>query len=208
MKKILAVAVTLLVITISLIAYKTFKVPEVPIHYHANFAVFINNTKVNFSDPSYMHLAPCVADYTIISFNKRDNVHLHDQVGNVVHVHQGKIVWNDLFKSIKYDLFKGTSANPKNTLNIYLNEKKVDKTVLNQTISKQSKLLFSVDEQTGPEKISDSPYFKAQYDQVGDSAKDYDNGTKGAEHCGAKGKRTYITRLKLALQTLFSDVEI
>ncbi len=208
MKKFVAVFFTLIIIFLLYVLYRTFKVSETPVHFHANFAVFINNKKVDFSDPSYMHLAPCTANDSEIHLEKEENVHLHDLVGNVVHVHQSKIVWNDLFNSIKFDLNKKSSQNSKNTLAFYLNGKKTDTKILNTPIRKEDKLLITADEKETPANIAQSEYFKNQYAQVGDDAKEYDNGSKGAEHCGAQGKRAFITRLKIALATLFTDIEI
>jgi hypothetical protein len=199
---------TIIILCIGFIVYRTMGVPENPLHYHANFAVFINNVQINFSDPSYMHLAPCLADSTEVSFNKLDNVHLHDLVGNVVHVHQGGVVWNDLFKSVKYDLYKNIEDAKQPNVTYYLNGKKVDKSVLSMPIQKEDKLLITADAQTGPESISESEYFQKQMDAVGNNAIDYDNGTKGAEKCGATGKRSFLTRLKIALKTLNSDIKI
>ncbi len=190
------------------IVYRTFKVSEIPVHYHANFAVFINNRQVNFSDPSYMHLAPCLADSTEVLLNRLDNVHLHDLVGNVVHAHQEGIVWNDLFKSVKYDLFKDADGNGQLPINYYLDGTKVDKSILSMPIRKGSRFLITADAQPAPEKVSESEYYNRQHQSIGSSAIDYDNGTKGAEKCGATGKRSFLTRLKIALKTLNSDIRI
>lgn len=208
MKKLLVSLFIFTLILIAYISYRVWKIPAEPIHYHANFAVFINNIKVDFSDPSYMHLAPCLADSSIISFNKLDNIHLHDKVGNVAHVHQGKVVWSDLFASIKYDLFKEVDENNQTTVNYYLNGKKTDKSILSTTINKGDRLLISADSQVAPDDIKQSEYYMSQYNQVGDNALEYDNGTIGAEKCGSGGNRTLFTRIKIALSTLFSNIEL
>lgn len=205
MKKILLLLSTTIILIIAFVVYRTLQVPEVPIHYHANFAVFINGRQINFADPNYMHLAPCVANNTKVSFNKLDNVHLHDQVGNVVHIHQAGIVWNDLFTSIHYTLDKETGNVP---VSYYLNGKKVEKSVLSKVIGKQDKLLISADAQPAPNELRASEYYAKQAAAIGDTAKEYDNGTKGAEHCGAEGKRAFMTRFQIALQTLFSDIKL
>jgi hypothetical protein len=208
MNKFLLLITSLIVLSAGYIVYRTLMVSEIPLHYHANFAVYINNRQVNFSDPSYMHLAPCLADTSVISFNKLDNVHLHDLVGNVVHVHQGGVVWNDLFKSIKYDLFKDVASNNNPPVSYYLNGKKVDKSILSRPINKEDKLLISADAQPAPSVVTDSELYKKQYESAGDTAKEYDNGSKGAEKCGSVGKRSFLTRLKIALKTLNSDINI
>ncbi len=205
MKKILLLLSTTIILIIGFVVYRTLQVPETPVHYHANFAVYLNGAQVNFADPNYMHLAPCVANNTKVSFNKLDNVHLHDQVGNVVHMHQAGIVWNDLFQSVHYDLKKHVGNTP---VQYYLNGKKTDSSILTKQIKSEDKLLISADTQPAPENITASEYYAKQYQTVGDTAKEYNNGTKGAEHCGAEGKRTFATRLQIALKTLFSDIKI
>lgn len=73
------------------------------IHYHAGFQVYKDNTLVDFSDLQYMNLRPCG-----VSNEKEDpqieKAHLHDGVGDVVHVHRPDALWKDLFQNIKYDI--------------------------------------------------------------------------------------------------------
>lgn len=77
--------------------------PEEKIHYHAGFQVYKDNTLVDFSDLQYMNLRPCG-----VSSEKEDpqieKAHLHDGVGDVVHVHRSDALWKDLFQNIKYDI--------------------------------------------------------------------------------------------------------
>ncbi len=70
----------------------------VEFHEHADFAVFINGKKFDFSGESYMSTKPCT-----IEENERaddDVVHLHDLDGGVIHVHRAGVTYADFFQSL------------------------------------------------------------------------------------------------------------
>lgn len=67
---------------------------RVPTHEHADFAVFVRGEQVDFSP--YM----LGADDT----PKTDNVHLHEDRPNVVHVHTTLTKWDEFFSSIGFQL--------------------------------------------------------------------------------------------------------
>lgn len=76
-------------------------------HLHAGFIIFQNNKQINFSEAKYMFLEPCTA-------NKSDNdtaediqiekAHLHDNVGDLVHIERTGATWKDLFTNIHYPI--------------------------------------------------------------------------------------------------------
>ncbi|HVA97031.1 MAG TPA: hypothetical protein VND99_05245 [Candidatus Acidoferrales bacterium] len=77
------------------------------IHYHAGFVVFKNNTKLSFSDKKYMYTKPCTLNGKEDTTNENDQLekaHLHDNVGDVVHIERSGAVWQDLFTNIKFPL--------------------------------------------------------------------------------------------------------
>lgn len=91
------------------------------IHYHAGFAVFTNNKQVDFSDFKYMIIKPCNLDKDEEKESDEDDqierAHLHDQIGDVVHVERKNSKWSDLFTNLHYDIdYKSSEA--------YLNGKK------------------------------------------------------------------------------------
>jgi hypothetical protein len=77
------------------------------IHYHAGFVVFQNNKKLDFSDNKYMFIEPC-------TLNKKDDAsgadiqiekaHLHENVGELVHVERTGAKWQDLFTNIHFPI--------------------------------------------------------------------------------------------------------
>jgi hypothetical protein len=75
------------------------------IHLHAGFQLYINDELVDFAQNKYMYFLPCGIPSTEYK-NLNDRVHLHDKVGDVVHVHSAGIKWKDLFEAIEYDLPK------------------------------------------------------------------------------------------------------
>jgi hypothetical protein len=185
LKKFLYSVILVLFIFIAFFIYRVSQVAVKPIHYHANFAVFKNNTQVNFTDFKYMHTAPCYTnDQQNHSTDKLDNVHLHDNIGNVVHVHIEGVTWKDLFTSLKYDV---------KNLNYYLNGKKTDAKVLSQRINPYDKFLA-----TDTAQVNDHERSR----MIGDNAHDYDVGKKGIENCGSEGDRTLFQRMRIALQNM------
>lgn len=77
------------------------------VHYHAGFVVFQNDKKINFSDFKYMRVKPCTEDKDHEDSDEdiqTEKAHLHDLVGDVVHVEQENAYWRDLFTNIDYKL--------------------------------------------------------------------------------------------------------
>lgn len=118
------VGIGVLLILSIFIYFKFFmnKIPEKEVHYHAGFIVFNNGQKVDFSNVKYMTISPCGVKGksekggTNIQIEK---AHLHDGVGDVVHVEAADSKWGDLFMNINYpiDYSKVTA---------YINHQKVD----------------------------------------------------------------------------------
>ena len=83
---------------------RLFNLPK-EIHYHAGFKVFKNGKAVNFSDYKYMFIEPCSNSKKETKEDKQiKKAHLHDEVGDVVHVEEENAVWGDLFKNLKYEI--------------------------------------------------------------------------------------------------------
>lgn len=76
-------------------------------HEHAGFHVYVDGQFVDFSAPDYMHLAPCghvgIPDLSADEMTVEDRVHLHDQVGDVAHVHAAETSWQMLMDSIRME---------------------------------------------------------------------------------------------------------
>lgn len=77
------------------------------VHYHAGFIVFENGKKIDFSDLKYMFIKPCGVDgkdVEDVGDAQIEKAHLHDNVGDVVHIESLGAVWGDLFSNIKYPI--------------------------------------------------------------------------------------------------------
>lgn len=79
------------------------------VHYHAGLILFVNDKKQDFSNFKYMNVRPCTLhaggeDVDSDQDIQIDKAHLHDNVGDVVHVEREGGTWGDFFKNIKYDI--------------------------------------------------------------------------------------------------------
>ena len=73
------------------------------IHYHAGFLVYLNGVRQDFSGSQYMHIEPCSEENeTHLENEQLEKAHLHDGVGDVVHVHRESAIWGDLFQNIGF----------------------------------------------------------------------------------------------------------
>lgn len=87
------------------------------IHFHAGFQVYIDGTLQDYSDQKYMSLLPCGKVYADPALEQAEKAHLHDQIGDVVHVHRSGATWGDLFHNMR------VSFDPKKPILGYVNGK-------------------------------------------------------------------------------------
>lgn len=194
MKKFGIVFIIISVCVVFFVGYKTIQIPAIPVHYHANFAVFIDGKQADFTSPSLMHIKPCTNDEHESS-DPKENVHLHDQVGNVVHVHANGISWQIFFSTIKFNLPE--KANEK-IMSVYSAGKQVSQGYLDEEIKPQDQLLIHIASKSAVQSISDDPLLQKEEEAVGTNASQYDEGKVGVEKCGVDGTRTLFQRFKLA----------
>ena len=100
------------------------------VHYHANFAVYINGQQEKFKDPKYyQEVAICMAGQGITIPQAR--AHLHDNKLGDIHVHDHAVTWNQLFNNLGWNIGSdyiitdtGTiyKEDATNKLNIYIND--------------------------------------------------------------------------------------
>ena len=125
-KNIIVVAsVTCVIIVSALISLKASRLsqnaPEKPletsaetIHYHAGFQVYIDNKLQDYSGLEYMNFKPCSEDeyHTQLTPEEEqlEKAHLHDSIGDVVHVHRPNVVWGDLFTNISLEIDPNATA--------------------------------------------------------------------------------------------------
>jgi hypothetical protein len=147
------------------IRFITYKVDSV--HYHANFAVFINGSREKFQGQQYYTPVTACAVHEDMTPGKR--VHMHENVYDAIHVHDYASTWGQFFTNLGWymgpdfiQLPDGTMYKDDGTnhLNLMLNGQ--DYTGLgglaNRVIENEDKLLVSFGEVSDDELQSE---FKA-----------------------------------------------
>lgn len=77
-------------------------IKDASVHYHANFALYINGQKDEFdSFTFYEEVQVCSSDD---ANNVKTRVHLHDNNPSLVHVHHSGVTWGQLFANLGYGL--------------------------------------------------------------------------------------------------------
>lgn len=90
----------LLVGVVGLTAIRFALQPSHEVHYHANFAVFIHGQREQFKGfQYYQEEASCSAKDT-----PQSRVHMHDNNNHIVHVHDTRVTWADLFNNLGWVL--------------------------------------------------------------------------------------------------------
>ncbi len=144
--------------------------PPKPIHYHAGFIVINNNKLEDFSSIKYMHTKPCGEEENSEHTAEEEQIekaHLHDYVGDVVHVHRVNATWKDLFTNLKHPInYSETEA--------YLNGKKVNN-FQDLPIEPYDSLIVFVEESKDANKFLKQAVTKSHMEQV----------EKKSDNCGS-----------------------
>lgn len=110
MRKLLFIAIPVLLLLIgSGLFIRQKLLPPKPVHYHAGFIVVKNNQIENFTDVKYMSIRPCTTKPSDDSNETSKSIqiekaHLHDNIGDVVHVERVGAKWKDLFTNLSYPI--------------------------------------------------------------------------------------------------------
>ena len=183
------------VLILLVIRFFTYNPPQV--HYHANFALYINSQREQFKGPQYyQEVAICSSTNGITLPQQR--AHMHDNINDVVHVHDHAVTWGQFFENLGWYIgpdFLETAdghmyQNDGNSvLHVLINGQ--DYTgltpITNMAIKDQSRLLVSYGN------ISDSQ-LQQEYKNVANSAKHYDESQDPAS-CAGSEKITTSERL-------------
>jgi hypothetical protein len=187
------------VVIILVIRFATYSAPEQP-HYHANFAVYINGTREPFKGRGYYEeTAAEMCSLQQVETSKQ-RAHMHDNVGDVVHVEDHLVSWGNFMQNLGWGLGNDyLKTNDKmfvngdaGTLSFILNGQKVD-SISDQIIQDKDRLLISYG-------TSDTTQLQEQYTSVANTAATYDS-SKDPASCGGSG-RAPVTALQ-RLQHLF-----
>lgn len=114
---------------------------EEDVHYHSGFIVYYEGGRVDFTDWRYMHIEPCGEEHEEgPEAEQEEKAHLHDEVGDVVHVHRNGAVWRDLFVNIGYEMDEGVVG--------YVNGQTVEN-ILDKPIVADESVMFVVGSEEG-----------------------------------------------------------
>jgi hypothetical protein len=167
------------------------------VHYHANFAVYINGQRETFDNFTfYEEVASCNADEL---GNPKTRVHMHDKVNHVVHVHDNAATWGHFFANLGYALGndviktdKGTfvSGTEEKALRFILNGNESE-SIANQTIRSEDVLLIDFGE-------ASTPMLMERYDDIKRDAGEY-NQRDDPSSCKGNKHLSFGERLKIAI---------
>lgn len=176
------------------IRFATYKVDLV--HYHANFALYINGERQEFKGASYYtEVEMCTLNSTMVPSGR---AHMHDNINNVVHVEDHAVTWGQFFTNLGWTMGPTTIVSPDGTvysengdskLNLVLNgQDYTDFGGMQNTVIKDAdKLLVSY----GNESAAD---LKQQYSSIPSTAKKYDT-AKDPASCSGTHSTTMHDRL-------------
>ena len=182
----------LIILGIRFITYK----PD-DVHYHANFALYINGQRELFQGPRYYEETEMCAVNTGVTVGQR--AHMHDNVNDVVHIEDHAVTWGQFFSNLGWTLGPNFLQAPDETmyaqngqqkLNIILNG--MDYTdissIQNEVVKDRDRLLVSF----GQESTSE---LAKQYASVASSAHQYDI-TPDPKSCSGHSENMLLERMQ------------
>jgi len=152
------------------VRYVTYK-PDV-VHYHANFAVYVNGKQEQFKGMQYYEETAAQVCTLAKVDDPAERAHMHDNINNVVHVEDHLVTWGNFFQNLNWgignDYLKTADGiftpTDQSKLTFILNGKKVE-SIANVIINDQDKLLVSYGVTGDAQK---------QYDSIQNNARKYD----------------------------------
>ncbi|MBI3887798.1 hypothetical protein HY310_01900 [Candidatus Microgenomates bacterium] len=175
LKKLLYIIIPLFLVLLGwfglMLKEKYFPPPSV--HYHAGFIVVKDGKIVDFSGNEYMNARACGSmehKHLTPEEEQLEKAHLHDHVGDVVHVHVNGALWKDLFKNIDYPF-------DENTVTVYNNKERITD-FKNFPIMPYQSLVIFVGKPTNEKKFLDQTVTKKHIEEI----------EKKSESCAATNK--------------------
>ena len=177
------------------IRFFTYKPDDV--HYHANFALYINGQHELFRGTQYYaETEMCTAGTAMTPMGR---AHMHDNVNNVVHVEDHAVTWGQFFTNLGWYMGPNFIQSPDGTMylengnsRLHLLFNNQDYTdlggVANTVIKDQDKLLVSFGDES-------SSTLQQQYNAIPSTAHKYDM-SKDIGSCGSHSSTTMHDRLK------------
>jgi hypothetical protein len=176
------------------IRFFTYKPDSV--HYHANFALYINGQRELLQGPQYYaDVEMCTTSTTM---TPTERAHMHDNVNNVVHVEDHAVTWDQFFANLGWYTGPTFISSPDGTmyaengndkLNVLINGQDYTDLggVANVVIKDQDKLLISYGNES-------EATLMQQYNATPSTAKKYDT-TKDPASCSGNHVTSMHDRL-------------
>lgn len=195
-KELLLVGVAFIAGAFWVVALRFVTIRSDAVHYHANFAVYVKGERLELDSPLYYEEVQACGGVEVD--NPKIRTHMHNQVSDVVHVHDNGVTWGHFFANI--GMTNGDSIfridnnrfvdSDKTPITFILNGEKVDSTS-NVVIKSEDKLLVSIG-------TTDELKLQEQYASISDTAEEY-NGTYDPSGCSGGKDFTFVERLKKSL---------
>ncbi len=190
----IAGAIGLLLGVFIILAVRFFTYDAGHIHYHANFAVYINGQREQFKDSSYYEEETACKDGKNIV--PADRAHMHDQINDVVHAHDHAVTWGQFFNNVGWTIGNDFIAtrdrlyqnNDKSILHIVLNGQDLTgiSSIANKVIVDRDKLLVDYG-------AADSQ-LQQEYNKIPSTAREHDEENDPAS-CSGPSTTTSSDRL-------------
>ena len=167
---------------LALLAIRFFTYHPPQVHYHANFAVYINGQREEFKGAQYyQEVAVCAVDNLTLP---QERTHMHDNVNNVVHVHDHVVTWGQFFENLGWyvgpdfiETADGTMYKNDGDSELHVLINGQDYTgltpITNMVIKDQSRVLVSygdIDDATLQQEYKGIPSTAKHYDEAQDPA--------------------------------------
>ncbi len=166
-------------------------------HYHANFAVYVNDKREEFKEFTfYEEIQACSPKN---SDNPRSRVHMHSQKNSEVHVHDQAATWGHFFANLDYGLTNDLLETQDGVyqdgvdgkkLTFILNGKKVDD-IYNRTIGNEDTLLINYGS-------NDEKIINERFAQIAKTAEAL-NETQDPAACAGSQSESLMDRFKRTL---------
>jgi hypothetical protein len=176
-------AVGLLLGALVILGIRFFTYSPEHVHYHANFAVYLNGKREEFKGPQfYQEVAICSSTTGIAIPQQR--AHMHDDINSVIHVHDHAVTWGQFFENFGWyvgpDFIQtddGTRyvADDTNKLSIVINGQDYTglQAITNNVIKDRDRLLLSfgdINQKTLDQEFKSVPSTAKHYDEAKDPA--------------------------------------
>jgi hypothetical protein len=173
------------------------KPPPPPVHFHANWAIYVDGQRLHLQDERYMEaVTQCAVDPSLV--RPEDRAHMHGRNDDVAHVHAPGVTWGHLLANLRFDigddfLYTDTgrfSNSGDRTLKFLLNGNPVA-SIQNLPIGNEDRLLISFGSESLEEVIG------TQFPEVASDAERYNRMADPAT-CASASSEKLRDRLRRA----------